>query len=231
MQDFERIEVLTFDCYGTLIDWEAGILRSLGTLLRDHGHDLPEARILERYAQLESNAQMNDYKPYREVLREVVDGFAADLGFDVSEDERRCIEESMPHWQPFPDTVDALETLATRYRLGVLSNIDDDLFGTTAPTLGVKLDHLVTAEQVGAYKPAPEFFSQAMEELAAPKPAILHVAQSLHHDVAPAHRLGITTVWVNRRHGREGFGATVPSSAKPDVEVPDLTTLVAKLGL
>ena len=231
MRDFERFEVITFDCYGTLIDWETGILRVLRPLLQRHGHERSDAQILERYAQLELQAESSHYKSYRKVLRNVVVGFAADLAFEVSDVERRCLEESLADWQAFPDTAQALGKLATRYRLGVLSNVDDDLFTTTAPKLGVKLDHLVTAQQVGAYKPSPQFFHQALEVVAAPKHAVLHVAQSLHHDVAPARRLGIATVWVNRRHDRDGFGATVPSRVQADLEVPDLQTLVSRLDL
>ncbi len=231
MRDFDHFEVLTFDCYGTLIDWEAGILHALRPVLRRHGHEPDDQSILERYARLESAAETRGFRIYREVLRDVVDGFAADLGFEVTEGERRVLEESIGAWEPFPDTLAALEALATRFRLGVLSNVDDDLFQITAQKLGVKFDLVVTAQRVGAYKPAPEFFNQAIEELAAPKQALLHVAQSLHHDVAPAHRIGLSTVWVNRRKGRDGFGATLPSSAQADLEVADLEALVLTLGV
>jgi 2-haloacid dehalogenase len=227
---FDAIEVLTFDCYGTLIDWESGILGALRPLLRRHGHTISDTWILERYARLESEAQSGTFRPYRDVLRRVADAFASHFGFAANEDERRSLERSLADWEPFPDTVAALESLAKRYQLGVFSNVDDDLFQATAARLGVALDHLVTAQRVGAYKPAPEFFRRALRQVAAPQGSILHVAQSLYHDIAPAQRLGLSTVWVNRRHGRGGFGATVPSSAQADLEVPDLRGLVSALG-
>jgi 2-haloacid dehalogenase len=227
MMDFSRFKVVTFDCYGTLIDWEGGILGAVEPLLSSHGIHLPEGDILERYARYESEAEEGDFRPYREVLRSVMDSFGGALGIQLTPEERDRLATSLPDWPPFPDTVPSLQALRRRFRLAVVSNVDDDLFAGTARHLEVDFAYLVTAQQVGSYKPSPNNFHEAVSRIGEPVEAILHVAQSLHHDVAPARELGLTTVWVNRRMGKGGGGATPPSDATPDLTVPDLATLVS----
>jgi 2-haloacid dehalogenase len=229
--DFDRFELLTFDCYGTLIDWETGILSALRPLLQAHAVDMSDNAILELYARLEPAAELGAYRSYREVLRQVVDEFGRECGFTPTVAERLCLEESLPGWPPFEDTVESLKKLHSRYRLGIFSNIDADLFESTATQLGVDFDHVVTASRTQTYKPAPEFFQRALEEVGVAKNRILHVAQSLHHDIAPARKLGLCSVWVDRRRDREGFGATPPAQAAPDLVVPDLGTFVHLIGL
>ena len=218
-------EVFTFDCYGTLIDWESGILRAVRRVLAAHGRELPAAEILERFARFESTIQAGPYLTYRDVLSRVVDEFGRELGFAPSLQERASLPESITHWVPFDDTVPALRILASRYRLAVISNVDDDLFAFSARRLGIDFDEVVTARQVGGYKPDARNFERALERLGAPIDAVLHVAQSLFHDIAPARRLGFATVHVNRVSPHGGSGATMPVSARPDLEVPDLATL------
>ena len=218
-------EVLTFDCYGTLIDWESGILEAVGDVLDAHGRELPPAEILERFARFESTIQAGAYLTYREVLSRVVDEFGRELGFVPSSRERASLPGSIARWAPFGDTVDALRILASRYRLAVISNVDDDLFAFSARRLGVAWDEVVTARQVGSYKPDARNFELALERLGRPVDAILHVAQSLFHDIVPAKRLGFATVHVNRVSPHGGSGATMPVSARPDLEVPDLRSL------
>jgi 2-haloacid dehalogenase len=220
---------VTFDCYGTLIDWESGILSALRPLLHAHASSPTDAEILELYGRFEVQAEAGPYRRYREVLRSVVDRFGEHCGFVPTSAERLTLEQSMAYWEPFPDTVPALSALARRYRLAVISNVDDDLFADSAARLRVPFASVITARQVRAYKPDPALFHHAIARLAVPKERVLHVAQSLHHDVAPARQLGITTVWVNRRHGRPGSGATPPSTASADHVVPDLATLAAQL--
>ncbi len=229
MLDTERIEVLTFDCYGTLIDWETGILEALRPLLAAHGASAVDADILTRHAALESAAEGGEYRAYRTVLREVVDGFGEAYGFSPDRAERDSLARSVGDWRPFTDTVPALETLSRRYRLGVVSNIDDDLFAASAERLDVVFDWIVTAEEVRAYKPAHAHFERAIERAGCPLERILHVAQSLHHDIVPARELGLATVWVDRRHATPGFGATPPASAAPDLRVTDLAALVRSM--
>lgn len=220
MLSFSRFNALTFDCYGTLIDWETGLLAALRPILRAHGCKLRDEQILALYAELEPAAQ-NPYRRYREVLEEVVRGFGERLGFQASEAEARSLPDSLKNWTPFPDTVAALQKLKTRYRLAIISNTDDELFAGTAPHLQVKFDQVITAEQARAYKPSLAPFHLALERLALPREQVLHVGQSIYHDVVPARSLGLATVLVRRR----GFGATRAATEKPDLEVADMESL------
>jgi 2-haloacid dehalogenase len=223
--DFRRFTVLTFDCFGTLIDWETGILAALKPILKARGLKLPDQALLALYGQLESQIEAEPYRPYREVLCEVVRRMARRLGFMASRDEAESLPGSLGAWPPFPDSASALTRLGRRFDLAVVSNVDDDLFARAAPKLGVRLHAVVTAEQARSYKPSLAMFRLALDRLARPVPEILHVAQSLYHDIAPARDLGLTTVWVNRRGKKRGPGASPPSEARPDLEVPDLATL------
>jgi 2-haloacid dehalogenase len=224
MLDFGRFEAITFDCYGTLVDWEQGLADALGAICARHGLRPGREELLAYFAAVEAPIQAGPFLPYREVLRGATRQVAARLGFVPDEADLGALAASLPDWPPFPDTVTALRRLGTRYRLGVVSNIDDDLFAGTAARLGVKFTWLVTARQAGSYKPSRNNFHRALERIGLPWDRVLHAAQSLFHDVAPARSLGLATVWVNRRAGRAG-GATPPSSARPHLEVPDLRTL------
>ena len=138
--------------------------------------------------------------------------------------------DSIKNWQPFPDTVAALEALKQKYKLAVISNIDDDLFAATAKHLKVEFDWLITAEQVRSYKASTRNFEIALETMGISADKLLHVAQSIYHDIVPATSMGISTVWVNHRHDKTGLGATLPASGQPDLEVRDLKTLVEAIG-
>jgi len=228
---FDSYEILSFDCYGTLIDWEAGILSALAPLLSRHGRSVPEETLLAAFGELESAAEQAPYRTYAAVLGEVVDGLGRRFGFAPDPADRRVLAASLASWPPFPDTAGALRALKSKYRLGIISNIDDDLFAGTARSLGIEFDWVVTARQVGSYKPSLENFRQALARFGAPKDKVLHVAQSLFHDIAPARSLGLSTVWVNRRLGRSGPGATPAASARPDLEVADLQSLAVLAGV
>ncbi len=228
--DFSGFEVLTFDCYGTLIDWEAGLLGALQPVFRSHGVTMGDDAVLELFASLESAAEAGDYQPYKQVLEQVVRGMGAELGFEPSEEEARCLVDSLGDWPPFADTVPALRWLKREFLLGVVSNVDEDLFARTEVRLGVEFDQVITAERARSYKPSLRNFEVAVEVLGVEKDQMLHVAQSLFHDIGPAGLLGIATVWVDRRMGRGGGGATRLATAQPDVTVPDLSSLVALIG-
>lgn len=229
--DFAEFEALTFDCYGTLIDWERGILEHIRPILAAHGvADPGDDALLERFAEEESAVEAGAFVPYREVLRRVAARLGAGLGFAPTPEEADAFAGSVAAWPPFPDTAPALQALARRYRLAVLSNVDDDLFAGSAARLGVAFDTVVTAAQVESYKPAPAHFHEGLRRLGLPASRVLHVAQSLYHDIAPARTLGFACVWVNRRRGRPGGGATTPARATPDLEVPDLATLARLAG-
>lgn len=227
MLDFTQYEALTFDCYGTLIDWESGIVNAMRPILANHRVDATDADILSIFSEYESSIQRPPYKTYTEVLARVAGAYAERLDFDLTTEERDDFANSVPDWPAFPDATASLRTLGERFDLVILSNVDDDLFAGSAEILDVEFDEVITAQQVGSYKPNPRNFEVLLERLDHPKEAILHVAQSLFHDIAPANRIGLRTVWVNRRKGREGWGATPPQDASPDLEVPDLATLAS----
>jgi 2-haloacid dehalogenase len=225
--DFSRFTTISFDCYGTLIDWEAGILPILQTVLRSHGVSLPSAAILELYGEFEAVAESGPYQHYRDVLQSVVRAFADHFHFQATSAEIRSLYESLHAWPAFPDTVPALRQLHERYKLVVISNIDDDLFAETRKHLGVEFDGVITAEQARSYKPSLNNFQMGLRTLALSPDRLLHAAQSVYHDVVPARSLGISTVWVNRKSARPGIGAVRASAGRPDIEVPDLASLAA----
>jgi 2-haloacid dehalogenase len=222
--DFSAFQVLTFDCYGTMIDWESGILSALRPILATNGKQLTDARILEIYSELEPRNQQGGFRSYRDVLQSVVRGFGEKLGFIPTDAEAKSLPESLMEWNPFPDTVGALKRLKTRFQLAVISNVDDDLFAASARKLEVSFDHVITAQQARAYKPSLKIFKIALERMGASAETVLHVGQSVYHDVLPAKSLGMRTVLVKRPSPRPG-GATVSVSGNPDLEVPDLKTL------
>ena len=225
MLDFRHFDVITFDCYGTLIDWESGMLEALRPFREENGLRVSDDQLLESFAALEANLESGDYIRYREVLRGVMRGLAMRYSVPMDRVDMDALAASLPRWRPFPDTVAALTRLKKRCKLAVVSNTDDDFFAATARLLEVPFDWVITAEQVRAYKPSPRNFERALEVMGVAKGRVLHAAQSRYHDVAPASALGMATVWVNRRHDRPGEGATARSTAQPDLEVPDLTTL------
>ena len=227
MLDFNRFEVLTFDCYGTLINWEAGILPVLRRILSDHGKNLDDVTLLKLYGDFELLSEQGTFHPYREVLQSVVRRFGAELGFIPTEEDIRSLPESLPSWRPWPDTVAALRALKSSFRLAILSNVDDDLFAATRPQLQVEFDEVITAQQARAYKPSHKVFEMALSRIKAPAQRILHVGQSIYHDVIPAQTLGLATVWVNRPSARAGIGAVKAAQAVPDLEVSNLADLVA----
>ena len=225
MLDFHRFQALTFDCYGTMIDWEKGIFSALRPILEAHGKTIDDFALLKLYSELELKAEQGEFRKYREVLQSVVAGFGEQLAFKPSEEEIRSLPGSLPQWPPFPDTVAALKRLQTRYKLAVISNIDDDLFAGSEPKLQAQFDHVITAEQARSYKPSLNNFRLALKQLGLAPDHVLHVGQSLYHDVTPAKSLGIATVWVNRPSTRPGAGAARTADGKPDLEVSDLATL------
>jgi 2-haloacid dehalogenase len=219
--EFGRFEVLTFDCYGTLIDWETGIAAALRAA-RPEGWPASRDQLLERFAVHEALAERGAYLPYREVLARSIRGIADDYGVDVTDDAVDRFSASVGDWPPFPDSTDALRRLAARFRLAVITNCDDDLFARSNDRLGVRFDWVVTAERARSYKPSPRHFELAFDMIGVPRDRILHVAQSLYHDHVPAKALGLATVWIDRRRGREGSGATPPAEAVPDATFPTI---------
>jgi 2-haloacid dehalogenase len=200
--DFSRFDALTFDCYGTLIDWEAGLAEALRGVAAAHGLATPDEALLEAFARHEAALEAGRYRPYREVLGEALRAILGEHAQEPTAAEIAAFGGSVADWPAFPDSATALRRLQARFGLGVITNCDDDL-----------------------YKPNPRGFELAFERIGLPPKRILHVAQSLYHDHVPAKALGLSTVWVNRRHGRPGSGATPPAQATPDLVVPDMATL------
>lgn len=223
-------DLITLDCYGTLVDWETGIFSALKPVLANHGRSIPDAELLELYGEFEVEAETGEYRSYRDVLRSVVRAFAERLKFTPLANEVEVLQDSVQNWRPWPDTADALRRLAKRYRLAIISNIDDDLFAFTRPYLGVDFDTVTTAQQARCYKPGRAIFELALQRAKVPSDRILHVGQSIYHDVLPARSFGLATVWVNRPSPRTGVGAVVKAEGRPDLEVPDLVSLAQKAG-
>lgn len=230
MINFNKYEILTFDCYGTLIDWESGILAALKPIFLTHNIELSEEEILELFAEISSKEETGEYIRYREVLKRTVQKLGDRFGFTPSPTEVDTLADSIKNWQPFPDTIEALKALKQRYKLAIISNIDNELFALSAKHLIVKFDWIITAEQAKSYKPSLNNFKFAKNKINLPDEKFLHVAQSIYHDIIPANSLSLSTVWVNRRGSKASFGATLPASGKPDLEVPDLKTLVSMMS-
>ena len=196
-----RFDVLTFDCYGTLIDWERGIAEAFDSAARADQVWLDRTAVLAAYHEVEPPLQAERYRSYRAVLALAARAVADRLGWKLAPGRESFLPESVPSWPPFPDTNDALRRLKEAgHRLAILSNVDDDLLAGTRRQLGVDFDFVVTAQQVGSYKPAPGHFTTARARIGAGR--WLHVAQSYFHDIQPARALGIPTAWINRKAQR-----------------------------
>ena len=228
MLDFTRFEILTFDCYGTLINWEEGILRCMHRIFAAQGKDTDDSTILQCYGDFEARAEQGAYRRYREVLQSVVSQFGEQYRFVPTDQETQSLPNSLPTWNPWPDTVTALRELQKRFRLAIISNVDDDLFAASQPQLGVKFDHVITAQQAEAYKPSLKIFELALSRIGVPADRILHVGQSIYHDIIPAKSLGLSTVWVNRPSPRTGVGAVKAAQGRPALEVSSLAQLVSQ---
>jgi 2-haloacid dehalogenase len=226
--DFDHFDWLTFDTYGTLIDWETGILAAIRPILEAHGIDAGEDEgVLGAFARHEAEIEAGPYKRYRDVLGEVLTAMLGHFGQTPTREEVARFGGSVADWPTFPDSGAALARLRARFKLGVITNCDDDLFAASEARLGISFDMVVTAQQARRYKPNPRGFELAFERIGLPPARILHVAQSLFHDHVTAKRMGLRTVWVNRRAGKEGGGATPAADATPDLTVHDMASLAA----
>lgn len=220
-------DVLSFDCYGTLVDWESAITSTLQSILLDHDAHWNDAVLLEHFAEWEPTEQLLGGS-YRQVINRVLVRFGTRLGFVPSNLQLAQFEECIARSTPFPDSVAALKTLSDTFQLAIISNTDDDLFALTATQLEIPFDYVITAEQVGTYKPNAKNFEHALHKFALPKSRVLHVAQSLFHDIEPATELGIATVWIDRTAGKPG--ATASSTATPCWTYPSLADFAQSLN-
>jgi 2-haloacid dehalogenase len=222
-REYRDFDVLSFDCYGTLIDWESGIAAAARFQLGDALAAFSDDQLITAFATVEHEAESPPYKTYREVLALSLRGMGDQLGFAVGDGQAKGFGASAGQWPAFPDSGDALRRLQEQFHLAVITNCDDDLFAQSERRLGIAFDHVVTAQQAGSYKPDPRIFELAFERIGRPRERILHVAQSLFHDHVPAQALGLATVWMDRREGLGG-GASLDAEANPDAR---FTTMAA----
>jgi 2-haloacid dehalogenase len=225
--DYGRFEALTFDCYGTLIDWETGILAGLRAGLEPLAVDVGDNELLEAFGEAEAAIEAGPYRRYRDVLAGCLVEIGQRFRVEPAEGAAAAFGSSVADWPAFPDSPAALARLKARFQLGVITNCDDDLFAASNRRLGVAFDWIVTAQSVGSYKPDARNFEAAFARIGLPRDRILHVAQSLFHDHVPAKALGLSTVWIDRRQGRSGSGATPPAKARPDATFPDMVSFAA----
>jgi 2-haloalkanoic acid dehalogenase type II len=218
-----EFDIITFDCYGTLIDWEGGIVEAFRSQAASDGVELVRDQIIAAYATEEPAVESEEYRPYRDVLAETARRAARRLGWKLSSERAEFLAESLVDWDPFPDTNPSLERLARKYKLGILSNVDDDLLAATRRHFTVDFELIVTAEQVRSYKPGLAHFKEAIARSGGER--LLHAAQSYFHDVVPASRLGFPVVWVNRKGDLPESGGPLPTH-----EVGDLAELAEFLG-
>ncbi len=221
LSDFDA---LSFDCYGTLIDWETGIVAVLRRWADAHGMQMTDEQLLTAYSTHEAQAEVDHPADvYPQILARTMRGLGAELGVPVSDHEAESLAVSVPDWPTFPDSAEALERLSRRFKLIILSNVDRASFAGSNKRLGVTFTSILTAQDIGSYKPSPRNFqalAREVDRLGVPEGTLLHVAQSLFHDHVPAKAAGLPTVWINRRHDNPGWGATPEPSA--DV-APDWT--------
>jgi len=212
-------KALTFDCYGTLIDWETGMVDGLKPLTSRVGSDLSRDDILEAHARHESSQQSwTPTKRYCELLPIVYKRLAEEWGVPATSEDCAAYGRSVKHWPAFSDTVDALQYLKKHYKLVILSNVDNESFAGSHARLDVEFDAIYTAEDVGSYKPSDRNFDYMLDKiktLGVEKADILHTAESMFHDHGPANRHGLASCWIYRRYEQEGFGATMNPGDMP----------------
>jgi 2-haloacid dehalogenase len=215
-------KVLTFDCYGTLIDWESGLTEAYRGLVARAGKSLTPDQILETHARYEAHQEAETpTMPYSELLGRVHSMVAREWGMETTTDEDRKFGSSVPDWPAFIDSADALQYLKAYYKLVILSNVDRESFKGSNRRLQVEFDHIFTAQDIGSYKPNHRNFDFLIAKLAAEgirKEEILHTAESLFHDHLPANKAGLASAWIYRRYGRQGFGATQPPGTMPSYD-------------
>lgn len=224
------------DCYGTLIDWERGLAEVLVPWAEVCGLDLGQEALLTAYARHEARAEdASPHDLYPAIVARSFRGLGAEFGAEVSDGDAHRLARSVANWPAFGDSRDALSALAGRYKLIVLSNVDRDSFAASAKRLGGTFDSVLTAQDIGSYKPSPRNFAALLAEagrLGIRPGRLLHVAQSLFHDHVPAQAAGLATAWINRRHDEPGWGATPPPPAAitPDWEFPSMAAFAAAAG-
>lgn len=221
--------IISFDCYGTLIDWETGLTGVLGELARKHNTTVSDIQLLNDYSQFEPEAESGAFKNYRRVLQIVMRAFGQKYNWTLSQHESGILGDTLPFWPLFADTQQCIELLKDDFKIGIISNVDDDLIQQTLENGGLKVDFVTTAEESRAYKPSAEPFRRALQKYKCEPGEVLHCGCSPYHDIGTAHSLGMATAWINRRMGKEGSGATPAGKAEPDYTFSSLLELTGYL--
>ncbi len=225
MTPLERIEILSFDCYGTLIDWETGIREVLGELAAAYGLSGRVDQLLAEWEEIQFHLIAGPWRPYRDILRESLDHLFCQYCVTLGADEADMLAARIGSWPPFDDAHQILPRLKARYKLAVLSNIDDEMLALSVAQMGVRFDELITAEQVRSYKPRPAHFEEALRRFRRPADRFLHCAFGSRYDLAPATAVGMSTLWIKRS------GSIPDHEAEPTCEVDSLFRLAELLGV
>lgn len=228
--EFSKLKYISFDCYGTLINWEAGIRDAVSDVFTPiRNYEMKE--ILASFAKWESKyeeeCRTGGFRSYYDILTDVLVAVCNDFGIEPLGKTKLALANSVKTWKPFSDSVAALQELSKRFKLVILSNIDDEIFAESNLLLQTKFHSVFTAQQIGSYKPNRRNFEYMLEQLGCDKSEILHVAQSIYHDHVPAKAIGLSTLWVNRKSIFGGSGATLPANASPDFVVADMNEAAA----
>jgi 2-haloalkanoic acid dehalogenase type II len=231
--EITQFEAISFDCYGTLIDWETGLAAVLGPWARSRGLELDDQVLLAAYGRHEAREESAHPRAlYPNIVARTFMALGHELEAEVTEEDAQRLARSVPEWLPFGDSAEALAALGKRFKLIILSNVDRESFAGSAGQLGVRFDAVLTAQDIGCYKPSRRNFDALLAEakrMGVPEGRLVHAAQSLFHDHVPAKRAGLSTVWINRHQGRPGWGATPEPNATvvPDWEFPSMAAFAA----
>ncbi|MCF8380011.1 MAG: haloacid dehalogenase type II [Bacteroidales bacterium] len=218
-------QVLSFDCYGTLIDWKQGVLKALLSLLDEFQIEMTKEEVFLLFLALDAELESETYRNYKAILEEIMKGFSKKLGLNLQENDLQILSSSIPDWPLYSDTVQTLFALKEKYKLAIISNVDNDLFAKTNTQIGIEFDYVITAEDLKSYKPSVRNFTAALEIFGIEKENLLHCAQSIYHDIVPCSQLGIDHVWINRYN--ENIGERM--NIMPEKEFKTLAELIGYL--
>jgi 2-haloalkanoic acid dehalogenase type II len=215
-----KFEWVTFDCYGTLIDWDAGIRSFLSELVSRKGISAEIESLHQRWEAIQFELIQREYRPYKEILRLSLEATLREFGIPYEPEDGDAFAASMPTWKPFPDVPKALRELKRHARIAIISNTDNDILRESVKLIGVEFDALVTAEDTKIYKPSPRIFEFALQQIKEPPERILHVAFGFKYDLAPAKQVGMKTCWLNRT------GEPKPEGIEPDFVVATMEEVI-----
>ena len=222
----KKISLISFDCYGTLIDWRKGVLNALHPFLEDYFIEMDDEQIFSLFREFDENLVTGKFQSYDIILTEIMKLFGKSLNINIQEEDFSLLADSLPQWPLFADTNQSLENLRQKYKLAIISNIDRPLLEKTLKKFNIRFDYYITSGELGSYKPSSENFLEALQQFKLPSDQLLHVAQSRFHDILPARELGLQAVWINRYHDPV---PPVEDDQYPGMHFPDLKSFVDTL--